>query len=110
MSQPLLVLCTCPDRQSGLEIARALCDQHLAACTNLLPGVVSVYHWQGKIMEDEEVLLLVKTRAGLLAQVEELIRSKHVYQVPEVIALPITAGSDDYLHWMFANLHPLPAE
>lgn len=110
MSQPLLVLCTCPDRAAGLEIARALCDQQLAACTNLLPGVISVYHWQGKIMQDEEVLLLVKTRADLLPQVEELIRSKHVYQVPEVIALPITAGSADYLHWMFTNLQPLQPE
>ena len=84
----------------GRKIAGALVDAGLAACVNIIPGVRSVYRWQGKICDEEELLLLIKTTAARFEEVRRLIRSLHTYQVPEVISLPVGAADRDYISWL----------
>jgi periplasmic divalent cation tolerance protein len=95
-----LVLCTCPDQERALAIGTALVEQGLAACVNLVPGLLSVYRWEGTVQRDPEVLLLVKTRADRLADLTEGLRRLHPYDLPEIIALPIIAGLPAYLSWI----------
>ena len=102
----LLVLCTCPDQESATRIAERLVDERLAACVSLVPGLTSIYRWQGAIKREAEVLLLVKTVAGRFAALSERLRALHPYEVPEIIALPITAGLPDYLSWMTTCTQP----
>jgi periplasmic divalent cation tolerance protein len=99
-----LVLCTCPDRPSADCLAEALVRQRLAACVNLLPGIASVYRWEGQVERAEEQLLLIKTERRSYPALQEYIQRHHPYQVPEIIALPIVAGSSDYLQWVSACL------
>lgn len=96
----LLVLCTCPGDTVAGEIATALIEQNLAACVNRLPGVKSWYRWQGHIEKDEEVLLLIKTTGGRFAELEEMVHRLHPYEVPEIIAVPISTGAEAYLQWV----------
>lgn len=96
----LLVLCTCPDRSVASAITTALLEERLAACVNRVPGVKSSYRWEGHVQEDEELLLIIKTTADLYARVEDTIRKLHTYELPEVIAVPLTAGSTAYLDWI----------
>jgi periplasmic divalent cation tolerance protein len=100
MQQALLVLTNVPDATAAKALARRLVEQRLAACVNILPGVQSVYQWQGAIEEVSEVTLLVKTVQSRYAELEAAIRAGHPYQVPEIIALPITAGLPQYLDWI----------
>lgn len=96
----LLVLTTCPGHTIAAEIATALIDQRLAACVNRITGVKSWFRWQGQLQQEEEVLLLIKTTRARFTQLETLVRSLHPSEVPEVVALPITAGSAAYLDWI----------
>jgi len=100
MPDTLLILCTCPDAESAGHIARVLVEERLAACVNRVPGLTSVYRWQGEIHEDNEVLLLIKTRRELFELLRARIIELHPYDVPEVIALEITAGHTPYLEWL----------
>jgi periplasmic divalent cation tolerance protein len=95
-----VVLCTCPTSTVAAEIATALIEQNLAACVNRIGGIKSWYRWDGQLRQDEEVLLLIKTTAPRLAEVEEAIVKLHPYDVPEIVALPIVAGSAAYLQWL----------
>lgn len=97
---PLLILCTCPDAESAGRIAHALVEERLAACVNRVPALTSVYRWQGEIHEDSEVLLLIKTRRELFESLRARLVALHPYDVPEVIALDITAGHAPYLEWL----------
>jgi periplasmic divalent cation tolerance protein len=81
-------------------IAKALVEEQLAACVNILSPMRSVYRWEGKVTDDREWLLLIKTRAERFAAVEIRVKALHSYQVPEVIALPIMAGTEAYLRWL----------
>ena len=96
----LLVLCTCPGNTVAAEISTALIEQGLAACVNRVPGIKSWYRWEGRLQQDEEVLLLVKTTQARFPDVEAAIRRLHPAQVPEIIGVPIVAGSADYLNWL----------
>lgn len=96
----LLVLTTCPGHTIAAEIATALIDQRLAACVNRITGVKSWFRWQGQLQQEEEVLLLIKTTRARFTQLETLVRSLHPSEVPEVVALPISAGSAAYLDWI----------
>ena len=96
----IVVLITVPSKDVGRQVARALLDQRLAACVNLVPGVSSLYIWEGQIQDDEEVLLVAKTRGDLFAGLASAVRAVHPYAVPEIIALPVVAGSQDYLDWI----------
>jgi periplasmic divalent cation tolerance protein len=94
-----VVLITAPDRESGVKMARRLLERRLAACVNIAP-VSSMYWWEGKIEESSEVLLVVKTTSERLGDLIREVRAIHPYKVPEIIALPITAGLADYLDWV----------
>jgi periplasmic divalent cation tolerance protein len=97
-------LCNAPPEQAEV-IARAVLEKRLAACVNIVPGVVSLYWWQGALCRDAESTLLIKTRAELVAPLTEAIRSAHPYDVPEVIALPLQAGEGNaaYAAWVLAE-------
>lgn len=95
-----VVLCTCPDEPTARRIATALLAGNLAACVNCVPGIRSMYRWEGQIREDAEVLLVIKTTAARYAALQALIQAEHPYDVPEIIALPVTDGAYDYLDWI----------
>ncbi len=99
--QPVVVFITVPSRDVDDQIARALLEQNLAACVNIIPSLHSLYTWEGKLCEDEEVLLIVKSRSSLFQQrLIPAVQALHPYQVPEVIALPISMGLESYLKWI----------
>ncbi len=99
-SSHVLVLVTASSADEAQTIARALVEERLAACVNIMPGLRSLFRWQGKIEDAGEALLLVKSRGELLPSIIERVKRLHSYTVPEVIALPILAGSPDYLTWI----------
>ena len=99
----IVILCTVPDQGSGERIAQALVEERLAACVNQVPGLVSTYRWEGKVQKANECLLIIKTTGARFEAVKERIKSLHSYELPEIIALPITAGSKDYLNWLAEN-------
>jgi periplasmic divalent cation tolerance protein len=95
-----LLYCTCPDADTAQRIARAVVESGQAACVNIIPGLRSVYRWQGTLQEDSEYLLLIKTQAARLVSLTESILSLHPYELPEVIAVPVVAGHAPYLDWV----------
>lgn len=95
-----LVFCTCPNPESARSLAHKLVANHLAACVNVIPGLVSIYPWQGEIETDNEVLLLIKTHGDRYRELENFIRANHPYELPEVIAVSIEQGSKNYLNWI----------
>jgi periplasmic divalent cation tolerance protein len=99
-----IVLSTCGDRETAERIAHRLVQQHLAACVNILPGVQSVYRWQGAVQSEPEVLMLIKTKAALIQEVQSTITGLHPYEVPEFLVLPISGGSEAYMAWLEASL------
>jgi periplasmic divalent cation tolerance protein len=101
-----VVLTTVNNMNEARTIARALVEERLAACVNIIPGLTSIYRWQGQICEDSELLLLIKTQAARVAALRARLVHLHSYEVPEVIALPITAGSAPYLAWLDSSLTP----
>ena len=99
--QAILVLITVPSQQAARQIADALLGERLAACVNVLPSIRSFYTWKGARQEDEEVLLLVKTRAALFeSRLIPAVQAAHPYELPEIIALPIQMGFEPYLSWI----------
>jgi periplasmic divalent cation tolerance protein len=99
-----IVLCTCADREQAERIAHRLVEQQLAACVNILPGVQSIYRWQGNVESSAEILMVIKTSAGLVPEVQSTIANLHSYEVPEVLVLPVAGGSEAYLGWLKASL------
>jgi len=96
----MVVFCTCPDEETAQAIAYSLVEHRLAACVNIIPNLISVYSWQGKICQDAELLLIIKTKQEQWPLLRQKIRELHPYQVPEIIALPIAVGEDSYLKWI----------
>ncbi|MGZ8219855.1 divalent-cation tolerance protein CutA [Methylomagnum sp.] len=103
-----LVLCTCPDAPTARQLAEALVKERRAACVNIVPGLTSVYEWEGNIETAAEQLLLIKTEAAAFDALEAFLKANHPYELPEIIAVPIQRGSVDYLQWITACLHPAP--
>lgn len=95
-----LVLCTVPDQDTANRLARLAVEQKLAACVNIVPQLVSVYEWDGKIEQDNEILLLIKTQVCCFEALQNLLLQAHPYDVPEIIALDINAGLPAYLNWI----------
>lgn len=95
-----LVYVTCPDPETGEAIAGRLVEERLAACINVVPGLRSVYRWQGKIEIDDEALLLIKTTAARFEALRERVRELHPDEVPEIVAAPVVQGLDSYLRWV----------
>ena len=105
----LIVHCTCPDEANATAIAEALLTARLAACVQVVPGLTSLYRWQGEIQRDHEVLLLIKTEADRFDAVCGTIRSYHPYELPEILAVEAVAGLPAYLDWVRAetrNIEP----
>jgi periplasmic divalent cation tolerance protein len=100
MDDVLVVLTNLPDRASAMKLAQALVERRLAACVNVLAECVSVYRWKGAIENTAEVPVLVKTRTARYGEVESAIRELHPYELPEIVALPVTHGHEDYLRWV----------
>lgn len=96
----IVVFITAADAEEARLIADVLLQQKKAACVNIVPGLSSLFWWRDKIDSAKESLLIVKTRASLLDEIVELVKEIHSYDNPEVIALPIVGGSDDYLEWL----------
>jgi periplasmic divalent cation tolerance protein len=99
-----IVLCTCVDREQAERMANRLIEQHLAACVNILPGVQSIYRWQGAVESAAEVLMLIKTDSAHSNEVQSTIAGLHSYEVPEFLILPVSGGSEAYLAWLKASL------
>ncbi|MBI3015970.1 MAG: divalent-cation tolerance protein CutA [Candidatus Tectomicrobia bacterium] len=96
----VLIFSTVGSREEGERIATALIERKEAACVNLVPGLTSIYSWEGKLCRQEEVLLLVKTLRRRIPDVIEIVRRLHSYQVPEIIAVSVTDGLPEYLKWV----------
>ena len=96
----IIVLITAGSEEEAHNIAESLIKGKKAACVNIVPAVDSLFWWEDKIESARESLLLVKTKASLFPEIVELVNRTHSYEVPEIIALPIIAGSEDYLKWL----------
>jgi len=103
MDTILLVYCTAPDPDTARELARTLVEERLAACVNVVPGLRSLYRWQGRVHEDAETLLLTKTTAVRYPALQERLRALHPYELPEIVAVPVSAGLPAYLDWVAAQ-------
>jgi len=98
--QPLVVLVTAPSEAAARELGRALVDERLAACVNVVPGLTSIYVWEGKREETPEALLLIKTRPEGYQALQRRILELHPYSVPEVLGLPVAEGAPAYAKWV----------
>ncbi|MDQ3056506.1 MAG: divalent-cation tolerance protein CutA [Pseudomonadota bacterium] len=101
----VVCFCTCPDPASAHRIARALVEERLAACVNVLPGVHSIYRWQGAIESADEVVLMIKTTAARMESLQQRILSLHPNELPEVIAVEAAGGLPAYLDWVRQQSH-----
>ncbi len=95
-----IVNCTTSSKVNAMEISEYLIENKLAACVNIVPGVISVYKWEGKIVEGQEFLMIIKTKESLFRKVEKAISERHEYELPEIVATPIKKGNRDYLKWL----------
>ena len=98
----LLVISTAPDPATAERLARELIGKSLAACANIVPAVRSIYLWKGEVESEQEVLMLLKTTTDRLRELRETLVAAHPYELPEVIALPVTDGHHPYLQWVAA--------
>lgn len=101
--QAIVVFMTASNRDEAEKLAQILVEQRLAACVQILPEIVSFYHWQDEILQDKEVLLLAKTTDEKFAQLEKSVRENHSYEVPEIVAVPAEKVSAPYFKWLQEN-------
>ena len=104
MTDKIVVLVTCGKREEAEQLARSLVEMRLAACVNVTSGVISFYWWEGKVTRDEEILLIIKTSRPRFEELRKEVQRLHSYSVPEIIALPIVEGSEEYLNWIDDSL------
>jgi periplasmic divalent cation tolerance protein len=104
MSEPLLVLVTTGSWEEAEAIGGSLVGERLAACVNIVPGITSIYRWQGEVQRDQEWLLVVKSRRDVLDELVNRVRELHSYDLPETIALPLVGGSAPYLAWLVGEV------
>jgi periplasmic divalent cation tolerance protein len=102
----ILVLSTTDTMELAQKIAAALVEAGDAACVNIVPGIRSIYRWEGKICDEGEHLLMIKSSAQKFESIRSRIKDLHTYKVPEIVALPISAGDADYLNWLQSSLEP----
>ena len=105
MSERLVVLMTAGSQQQAEKIAHTLVKEMLAACVNLLPGVTSVYRWEGEVQRDQEWLLVAKTTRQVLDDLVRRVQALHSYDLPEIVALPVVGGNQAYLRWIDGEVH-----
>lgn len=107
MTGKMLILCNCGSLEEAQRVAHGVVGRRQAACVNILPGVHSVYRWQGNVEEAAEWMLVIKTQSARYAEVEATIRELHSYTTPEIIALPVERGLPAYLDWILEETSPL---
>jgi periplasmic divalent cation tolerance protein len=110
MTDKRLVLTTASSREDALKIARSLVERRLAACVNVIPGIESIYRWEGRVEEANEVLLIIKTTENACEGVFRAVKELHSYAVPECISLPVESGSLPYLKWLGDSVDQGPAK
>lgn len=103
MNNYIIILCNTNSKDSAETIATYLIKESLAACVNIIPKITSIYKWQNKIENDEEYLMLIKTKKELFDKVKEKIQILHPYEVPEIISIDISNGNSEYLKWLNNN-------
>lgn len=103
-----IVLSTCPTKECADQLAARIVHAELAACVSVIPGLRSYYRWQGKVENSDEYLLLIKSCTEVFDALQSLITSQHPYELPEIIAVPITTGSAPYLDWLDASVRKTP--
>lgn len=106
MTDVQIVLCTAPSAEKAAEIGRVLVEERLAACANIVPGLRSIYRWEGAIQDDAEVLIVLKTQRDRFPALRERILALHPYQVAEVLALDVADGAAKYLDWVRESTRP----
>ena len=100
MGQSIVVLVTCGSEEEATKIGNSLIEERLAACVNMISPVRSIYRWEGKIWDEKEWMLIIKTQKKRFEDLEKKVKSLHSYSVPEIVALPIVEGSASYLNWL----------
>lgn len=108
MTDAILVMVTAPTADKAAELARTLVEEGLAACGNVVPGLRSIYRWEGKVHDEPEALLLLKTRASHFEALRARVVEVHPYQCPEVLRLDVAEGHAPYLQWIRDNVRPPP--
>ena len=104
MTDKIVVLSTCANEADAGRVSRALVEARLAACVSVVPGLRSYYRWQGEMETSDEYLLLIKTSRELFPELKLELERIHPYEVPEILALPVVGGSENYLNWLGTNL------
>lgn len=100
----VVVLCTAPDEATAQDLAAKVLAEKLATCVTLLPGATSLYYWEGKLEQEYEVQMLLKSNTDTQQALLDCLKSHHPYQTPELLVLPVTHGDNDYLSWLNASL------
>jgi periplasmic divalent cation tolerance protein len=100
MTEFIIVFITAPNEKEAAAISQTIVGERLAACINIIPSVRSIYRWQGRVEDEQEVLMVVKTKKSLFERLQERVKELHSYEVPEIIGLPLVEGSKEYLDWL----------
>ena len=104
LSDVVVVLCTAPDEATAQDLAAKVLAEKLAACATIIPGATSLYYWEGKLEQEYEVQMILKTSVAHQDALLDCLKSHHPYQTPELLVLPVTHGDSDYLSWLNASL------
>jgi len=100
----MVVLCTLPNSETAAEVARTLVGEQLAACVNIVPGLRSIYRWQGQVQDEPEILAIIKTSEEAFPRLEARLAELHPYDCPEILALPVNSGHAPYIDWVLGNV------
>jgi periplasmic divalent cation tolerance protein len=98
--QVIVAFSSCPNEATAQRLAQALVNERLATCVNRLPGMTSTYFWDGRLQDEAEILLIIKTTAARLAELQARLTALHPYELPELVALPVAGGNEPYLQWV----------
>lgn len=101
----VVVLCTAPDESTAQELAAHVLNEKIASCATLLPGATSLYYWQGKLEQEYEVQMIVKSDKANVNALLAALKARHPYETPELLVLPVLQGDSEYLSWLYASLH-----
>jgi periplasmic divalent cation tolerance protein len=110
MAQPVVVFSSCSDEVKAQTIAVQLVEQRLAACVNVVSGIKSVYRWEGKLRTESELLLIIKSERDQVQSIRQVVQELSGYELPELIAIEIIDGSEQYLDWLTVESRPLASE
>ena len=99
----IVIFITTPSQEEGEKLGQYLVENKLAACANILPSIISLFAWEGKLCREQEALVILKSKRALFDKLTEEVKKRHRYSIPEIIALPLVAGFPDYLKWIQKN-------